>query len=121
MITYELIDTNIFYVRFTGKTSVRDIAEYLDEFKSVEDLPADIRLLYDITDAEMNLNVDDIHQISKLAEEATQRYTSVKTAFLVNHPLLTAYSVLFSEFKSSSKTNRKIFSTVGAATDWLNE
>ena len=121
MITFKLSDSKIFYVKLIGTISVGDIEKYLGEFKSISDLPPDIKLLYDMTEAEMNLNVDDIHLISKLAEDATQKYESVKTAFLVNQPLLTAYSVLFSEFKSSSKTSRQIFSTLDAATDWLIE
>jgi len=121
MITYKLSDTGIFRVKFSGKITVGDIQKYLDEFKSVNDLPLDIRLLYDLTDAEMNLDVNDIHSISQMAEEATLKFKSVKTAFLVNQPLLTAYSVLFSEFKSSNKTSRQIFSTLNAAINWLTD
>jgi hypothetical protein len=43
----------------------------------MSDLPADIRLLYDMTDAEMILNMDEIHLISELAEDSTQKYASV--------------------------------------------
>jgi hypothetical protein len=77
MITFRLNDSNIFYVKFDGKISVGDIKAYLEEFKSMSDLPADIRLLYDMTDAEMILNMDEIHLISELAEDSTQKYASV--------------------------------------------
>ena len=119
MIEYSIKKNNIFYALFTGPISFEDIKNYLSEFKSINDLPENILLLYDLTDAEINISANDIQLISKLANDATGRYISVRTAFVVDKPKVTAYSYLFSRRKNSKKTVRRLFSSLEAATEWL--
>ncbi len=121
MITFYLNDANIFYVRISDKISIGDIKDYLAEFKLIDYLPQKLILLYDLLDAELDISLDDINTISRIADEVTEKYLSVKTAFLVGNPNVTAYSFLFSELKDSKVKIRKIFSTLDAATSWLLE
>ena len=121
MITYKLDDSDILHIKLTGNIDFNEVTGFLKKLKSFDNLPQDIKLLCDLTEAEVNLTANEIHQISGLAENATRKYSAVKTALLVNQPLMTAYSVLFTKFKSSGRTNREVFSTLDAAKDWLIE
>lgn len=121
MITYKLSDSNILHIKLTGNITFSEVSDFLKKLKSFDDLPKDMKLLCDLTEAEVNFTANEIHQISELAENATRKYSAVKTALLVNQPLLTAYSVLYSKFKSSGRTSREVFSTLDAAKDWLVE
>jgi hypothetical protein len=121
MITYELVDSDILFVKLTGNIDFNEVTGFLKKLKSFDNLPQAMKLLCDLTEADVNLSANEIHQISESAENATRKYAAVKTALLVNRPLLTAFSVLYSGFKSSSRTNREVFSTMDAARDWLTE
>lgn len=119
MITYEVDELGIFSVNFSGPVSFVDIKNYLAEFASLDELPLDIRLLYDMQEGEIDLAEDDLANIAKLADKATQKYHSVRTAFLVSKPDVTAFTYIFSQFKKNDRSVRRVFSTREAAINWL--
>ncbi len=119
MIEYSLEDSGIFKVIFRGEVNVNDIRDYLLEFEKIDSLNKDILLLYDLREAKMKITLKDIFAISKAAKKATLTYDSVRTAFLVTQPNLTAYSILFTKDLASSNTKRKVFSTENIAFKWL--
>ena len=119
MIEYSLNDSGVFCVKFSGTVTMKDIEDYLLEFELIEDPPKDLISLYDLREAKMNLDSKDIMRISELTKKATASYKTVRTAFLVNKPLLTAYSLIFSNDSPSGKTVREVFSTEEAAIKWL--
>ena len=119
MIEYSLEESGIFVIRFVGEIGIEEIKEYLKKFKNISNLPKEIKILYDLSDAEMTLSKKDIQTLNNLSILVTQKYDSVKAAFVVNKPNITAYSLMFSEKAPSSKTIRKVFSTEIAARDWL--
>ena len=119
MITYSLKDSGIFQVNFTETVTLADIEKYLYEFETLNKLPMDFISLYDLRGANMQLNSEDIIVISELTEKVTAAYRSVKTAFLVDKPKLTAYTFLFSVEHNSEKTTRQVFSNERTAYDWL--
>ena len=121
MITYSLKESGIFYVNFSETVLPEDIKTYLLEFEQLKNLPSDFVSLYDLRGANLLLDSEDIAAISKLTEKATTDYKSVKTAFLVDKPKLTAYSFLFSVDHNSEKTTRLVFSNKEEAIKWLNE
>lgn len=120
MISY-ILDQNILVISFIGKINNDDIFNYLHEFSSIADLPSNLLLLYDLLNAELEVAPSDIKKISTIADSSTKKYQSVKTAFLVNDPKLTAYSTLFTNLANPNKTQRKIFSTKEAALKWLKQ
>ena len=120
MIEYQIKGGDTFFVKFTDVIVYCDIINFLKEFKSLPNLPEKITLLYDLTDVDMDLTIDEIHMLSKYADAATENFTLVRTAFLVDKPKLAAYSMLFSEFNGNSRNERRIFSTHRAAEIWLN-
>lgn len=121
MITYNIDDNSVFYVKFKNKVSFEDIIDYLTEFKSFKSLPEDLLLVYDMIHADLTLTPGDIPEISDLADKATEKFKSVKTAFIVSKPKIADYSVLFSGLKKNEKTERQIFSTHEKALNWLLE
>jgi len=121
MISYSLKDSGIFYVNFSETVSLEDVKTYLLEFEKLDNLPKNLLSLYDLRGANMHLKAEDIFCISNLTEKVTTSYKSIKTAFLVNKPKLTAYSFLFSVDHNSEITTRQVFSTEKAAFKWLSE
>lgn len=121
MITYFLNESGIFYVNFSETVLPEDINKYLLEFEKLKNLPSDFVSLYDLRGANLLLDSEDISAISKLTEKVTAAYKSVKTAFSVNKPKLTAYSFLFSVDHNSAKTTRLVFSNEEETIKWLNE
>ena len=119
MINYTLKDTGIFYVTFSKTVSVEDIKKYLLEFELLKSLPLNLLALYDLRNAIIRLTQKDLIFISELTEKVTASYKTVRTAFLVSEPALTAYSILYTEELVPVKTKRKVFSTEEAALNWL--
>lgn len=119
MISYSL-DKNTLIVTFKDDIHIKDIAKFLDEFSKLDGLPDNLNLLYDLLEVKITVSHDEIKQISNIANNSTNKYKSIRTAFLVSDPKLTAYSTLFSNL-ADSKTIRKIFSTKEAAIKWLEQ
>ncbi|NOQ25594.1 MAG: hypothetical protein GQ564_09570 [Bacteroidales bacterium] len=119
MITHSF-DKNIYKVIYSGIVNFEEIINFLHEFSHIENLPKKLSLLYDLRDADLKVAPNELKKMSQVAEESTKKYTSVKTAFLVDDPKITAYSTLFSNQSVEKKTERKTFSTMEAALKWLN-
>lgn len=120
MISYSLKDSGIFWVIIEGDTSLNDISGYLEEFKTFDFLPQELRLFYDLRNASLKLTAEDIATISILAAESTTNYDSIRTAFLVKEVHATAYAYLFAEQPGNIKGIRRVFSTIEGALKWLN-
>jgi len=118
MISYAYID-NILHVSLTKKVTLKDLIEFIHDFKNLENMPEKLRIFYDLTEAELVLHLDDISKLSKLAEAATGKFKAVRTAFYVTDPKVTAYTMLFSWLPEDSLTKRENFSTREAAMEWL--
>ena len=121
MITYSFNDANIFCIKFTGDITFEEIKNFLSKFKTLSNLPQKLQLLYDFIEANIKIQPDDIKAISTLADEATINYKFVKTAFMVDKPMETAFSIMFSQPQNNKNKVRKVFTTESAAVQWLLE
>lgn len=119
MIQYSITNDGILQINIKGKTSANDLRNYLNEFGNNDNLPKELLTFYNLRNADMNLNLLEIVSVAKLAKKVTSHYKSVRTAFLVNKPNVTAYSMLFIQAPSNRKSKRKVFSTKEAAINWL--
>ena len=119
MINYSLSETGIFHVTFSGNVSVEDIKKYLQEFEKLSNLPQNLLALYDLRGANLKLTHNDLIFLSELTSKVTASYKTVRTAFLVDKPDQTTYSIIFTEQLVLEKTARKVFSTESAALNWL--
>lgn len=121
MITYFVGKDGIFYVKFAGPVTFTEVKEYLGKFKKIENLPLDIKLLYDFLEGEIDFIEEDLINIARIADDATQKYTSIRTAFVASEPDTTAFSVLFSQLRTNPNNKRHVFSTTEAALNWLRD
>ncbi len=119
MISYAFIN-DILHVSIDGPSTIYDLFDFLDELGSLQSLPEELKVFYDLTNADIDLRLDEISMLSKKAEEKTLSCKSVKTAFCVNDPKVTAYAMLFSWLPEGTKIKREQFSTKEAALKWLN-
>jgi len=118
MINYQK-EGDIFVVTFSGAIPFDDIIAYLSDFSKIKHLPRNINILYNFTKADFDLDPVKIKIISDKAIEVTERYESIRTAFVISEPKVTAYTMLFSLLMPNEKSSREIFSTISAARDWL--
>ncbi len=121
MISYNFESDNFLRINIKGEVGLEEILDFLDEFDRFENLPADIKLLYDLTEASLLLQGDDVMVVGQKAEEVTQKYATVKSAFLVTHHRATALSYLFSNLAKQGHTERQIFSSESMALKWLSQ
>ncbi|MBS2213261.1 hypothetical protein KEM09_17740 [Carboxylicivirga mesophila] len=119
MISYAFIN-DILHVSIDGPSTIYDLYDFLDELGSLHTLPDELKVFYDLRNASIDLRLDEISLLSKKAEEKTLQCKSVKTAFCVQDPKVTAYAMLFSWLPENSKIKREQFSTKEAALKWLN-
>jgi len=119
MTSYAFID-NILHVTIEGQATIHDLYTFLDDFGKIESIPEHLKVFYDLRSASMDLRLDEIDTLSKFAEKKTANCKSVKTAFCVKDPKITAYAMLFSWLPENSKITREQFSTKKAALEWLN-
>jgi len=119
MIKHNIID-QVLYVNLTGNINFESILGYFKDFTSFTELPKNLLVLYDFRCVTFDLTINELQMISHVAEKSTEEYTNIRAAFLVDNPVLTAYSTLYSELPITKKIKRKIFSTQQAALTWLN-
>ncbi|WP_439183285.1 hypothetical protein [Carboxylicivirga taeanensis] len=118
MISFAFID-NILHVSIEGPSTLHDLYDFLEELGSLQNMPKDLKVFYDLRNASLDLRLDEINLLSKKAEEKTLHCHSVKTAFCVSDPKITAYAMLFSWLPENAKIKREQFSTKEAALNWL--
>jgi hypothetical protein len=119
MINYEIDENGIFTVKFKGDISFDEILAFIQILKDFNELKNQLKVLYDLSDAELELSQEQVRQISEKGIEATSRFERVMAAFVVSEPKETAYSIIFSLLNSSPHTIRDVFSTRSAAISWL--
>ncbi len=118
-IIYNIESNSIFHVYMKGNFILNDITNYLNEFKKIESLPDNLLLLYDLREANLTFSLKELQIISNLADSTTNNYSRVKSAFLVDKPKESAYSVMFSDYQKSLMKMRKVFSSEEIAITWL--
>jgi len=119
MIKSFFTDEGIFYVKFLGIVSLDDINSFLEEFVSKKYTSENLLSLYDLHGAELNFDISHIKTVADKADIITTDFKNVKTAFVVNKPDLSVYSILFIENSTSKKNRRNVFSTEESALKWL--
>lgn len=119
MIKYQLKD-GIFTVKFTGLVLFKEIIDYLEEFRNLKDIPLNLKMLYDLSEADFNLTQPEIKKLSEKASEVTAHFNFIYTAFVVSEPKVTAYTMLFSLMVPNAKSLRELFASKENALNWLN-
>jgi hypothetical protein len=121
MLSHNITENGILKITAEGTVGLKDIADFLRTFENIGDLPDDVKLLYDMQRADLKIEIQDLKEIAALADQVTEKYKTVRTAFVVDEPLVTAYSYLFSSMDDKPNRQRRIFSTIESAEQWLTE
>jgi hypothetical protein len=119
LISYSIEEDGIMEVVFTDEVSFKDIMEWLSEFSKIPDLPSKIHIIYDLRNANLNLEMVKLIQVAKRTEEATLKFERVRTVFILEESKYNTYSQLFSFLDTQGKTTRKVFYDEDEAIEWL--
>lgn len=119
MITFTFIEGTL-RVTLTEHIGFNELVGFLHDLTKVDNLPADLKVFYDLRQADVHLHLDEINKLSAMAEKMTTNLNSIKTAFVVEDPTVTAYTMLYSWLPSDDRLKREQFSTEEAALEWLN-
>ena len=119
MISYSIEEDGIMEVVFTDEVSFKDIMEWLSEFSKIPDLPSKIHLIYDLRNANLNLEMVKLIQVAKRTEEATLKFERVRSVFILEESKYNTYSQLFSSLDTQRSTTRKVFCDEDKAIEWL--
>nr|WP_319398067.1 STAS/SEC14 domain-containing protein [uncultured Carboxylicivirga sp.] len=120
MISYAYID-GLLHVTPTKDIDYTDLANFLKDFSKLENLPDNVKILYDLRDAKVHLHLNEISKLSALAEQMTLNVKTIRTAFVVEDPMATAYTMLYTWMPKSDRLLREHFSTEDAAVEWLHK
>jgi hypothetical protein len=119
VISYSIEEDGIMEVVFTDEVSFKDIMEWLGEFSKIPNLPSKIHLIYDLRNANLNLEMVKLIQVAKRTEEATLKFERVRTVFILEESKYNTYSQLFSFLDTQGKTTREVFYDEDEAIKWL--
>ena len=120
MISYAF-SQNILFIILQGQIRYDDIVSYLDKFPSIEFNNDSLRLLYDLSEADVDLSLEEVEKLSIQGEKVTENFQSVRSAFLGNEPKETDLSTFFLKLQKNSRTDRRLFYTREAAIEWLSK
>ena len=109
----------IYYLTFNGILSIEDLITAVEEFRTSTIFPPEVKLLYNLSDAKINITETALESLHKYTAFSTQQFAHVRTAIVVLKPQLTAYSMLFSDDTPNAKIQRRVFSSVEGAKQWL--
>jgi len=120
MITHELKE-NILHIKFEGNIVYEELFNLSTTFSEQLIDSNTLLLLYDLRECVLNFTVSDYAKISTMALRSTRKYKSVKAAFIVTKPRMTAMLTIYSQLSKNNHTRRKVFSTEDAAILWLQQ
>jgi len=120
MIEYTIDENGIIRVFFTGEIEFTTVVKWLAVFSEIPNLPNHLSLIYDLRNAKFNIDKYSLMYIAERSEQATQKYKSIRTAFLINESKLEAYKRFFTFLKENKHTTRKAYSRFDDAYQWLS-
>jgi len=114
-------DLIILEVDFIGEIYFTDLYEYGEKIREDMELPRDLKILTNATQAIYKLSPEEITLMLNDLKEQIKPYHSVKTAVVQDKPFETAISMLVEVDLSIPDYMHKVFSTRKAAMEWLLE
>ncbi len=109
----------ILEVNFIGEISFIDLYEYGEKIRQDNDLPRNLKILTDATQAIYKISPEEIVLMLEDLKIQIEPYHSVKTAVIQNKPIETAISMMVDINLSIPDYMHKVFSTRKAAIEWL--
>ncbi|PXY00746.1 hypothetical protein DF185_12625 [Marinifilum breve] len=111
--------TQILESTYSGKVSLNEIVEYINETKCNPNYPRALKILTYCSDSEMTFGPNDIPKIVEANNQSLAKYDSITDALIVNNPNETALIIFFQMLSENKKYKVDAFSTEEAAMNWL--
>ena len=111
--------TGILDSQFIDEVTLKEIVDYIVATKENAEYPRKLKILTDATKGIMKLNTDDLQVIVSENNKSIEKYDFIFDAIVIESPKETAMSILYQEMAKNSKYKFQVFSTRGAALDWL--
>jgi hypothetical protein len=109
----------IFYIYASGELSLQYMKSGTKLLNSSDSLPRKLKILEDATKAFVKISIDEIKLIAQEIEKIVSKYDYIFHAVVLSDPNNTAFAFLMSDLVKSRKYILKVFSTNGAAREWL--
>jgi len=104
-----------------GIITLNDIIEDIILVGQNTDLPENLKILTDVTEAEYRFRESEIPILVKYVKETLRKFESVKEALIQNDPYVTALSMIYQfNLKEFKNFKYKVFSSSEFAYRWLN-
>lgn len=115
-------DTNGIYlwVKTSQLINLENMFSSSDFLMNEENLPEVLRILEDATDSVVTFGVRDFEEIAERINKVSEKFRVVKHAVIHNSPKNTAFTLHFMNNYINNKYKLEVFSTLEAATKWLN-
>lgn len=116
------IDTKgvFLWVRTNTLISFENMLSSVDYLINEITLPRRLRILEDATDTVVSFSIRDFETLAEKLKEVTKKYEVVRHAVIHNSPKNTAFTLHFKNNFLHKGYNLEVFSTMEAATKWLN-
>lgn len=112
-------EINLLEVKYEGIISVEELIEYINETRSNESYPRDLRIITDARNVKMDFNPNDLNKIVEANTKSLKKYNSITDAFVIDKPKETALSLLFQELSKNKKYKFNIFFNLDNAINWI--
>ncbi len=120
MFKYKIIKGQNILIRcFGGIFSIDDVIQYVKLTSNDDDYSTTMNVLNDLRNAEIRYDDTQLKLLVEFIKNNHSLYGKRKTAFLVQNPEQTVFSMLLDYEKKEDLINMKIFTTLDASLDWL--
>lgn len=113
-------ENNILYNKWIGKVKLDEVKQYFTLLNTHETLPRNLLVLQLFLDVEVDFKEGDLAEIATLLKNTIPKYESIRTAFLFNQPMPSAFGMMYKNITETfPHYSVEIFSTQEAAKKWL--
>ncbi len=124
MITYKFNKKKDFVETvITDTIRIKDLTEYILTVAEDKSLPKKLKILSDARRGKFHPEVEpeDLNIITEANDKSLSARDFICDAFIVSGSIETALAQLYTKFSKAKNYNFKVFSTVEAAEEWLNQ
>jgi len=114
------VESGIHTFKMVGKRSISDILEFVDRLVKDDSLTANLKLISDNLDCEIEYDRKYISRLIEANSVLLDKHHSFSHAIVNNKPIEAAMSDMYKNLCDDSRYTVKVFSSIEAARLWLN-
>ncbi len=115
------VEDDILYSEVRGKVDFKSMIEKAESLGKMTGLPKKLKILEDAWGAVPSFKISDIPFLVRNLESQLDQFDSVRHAVLHSDPTGTAFTLMADHFRKSHKYRIRVFSTITAAKEWLEQ